>query len=115
MPSSAHQSSQKEDNTIFTLTIFGLNSLSVHSGHSTSSEHKAQFSSVRAAFNQIQMCWWCLCYQVFSFYFYFVRSFSSGHVEIITGFPEDVQIAMVTSSGNIVHKTAMMAFSKILV
>lgn len=89
--------------------------MSVHSGHSTSSAHKARFSSVRAACNQIHMCWWCLCYRVFSFHFYFVRSFSSGHVEIITSFPEDVQIAMVASSGDIVHKTVMMAFSKFFV
>lgn len=48
----------------------------------------------------------------FSFCFYFVKSLSSGHVEIITSFPEDVQIAVVASSGNIVHKAVMMAFSE---
>lgn len=48
----------------------------------------------------------------FSFRFCSVRSLSSGHVEIITSFPEDVQIATVASSGSIVQEAVMMAFSE---
>lgn len=57
---------------------------------------------------------WVLCLGFFPppYCFYFVRSLSSGHVEIITSFPEDVQIAVVASSGNIVYEAIMMAFSE---
>lgn len=54
-------------------------------------------------------CWFVFVFCFFPFCFYFDRSLSSGHVEIITSFPEDVQIA---SSGNIVHKAVMIAFSE---
>lgn len=70
--------------------------------HGTVSACKAPFSSVRAAFKQIPVCWWRLWYGIF-FPFCFVSSLSSGRAEVITSFPEDVQIAMVASSGSIVH------------
>lgn len=41
------------------------------------------------------LVFFCVCF--FTFCFCFIRSLSSSQVEISTGFPEEAQIAMVTS------------------